>query len=151
MKKLPWHRRLMAFNWQNALFYGAVLAAGILIIQWIEYQQVARSQGGELRIALLAALFLGIGLWAGAQLFRSPASPDAADGNPKAQAALGISERELEVLALLAEGLSNKDIARRLNVSPNTVKTHVSRLLEKLEANRRTQAISKARALGLVR
>lgn len=139
-----------ALSWRTICFYASVLAVGILIIQWIEYQHFARSQPGELRITLLAALFLGVGIWAGAQLFRSPAA-NKPDGNPEAQAVLGISARELEVLDLLAAGLSNKEIARQLNVSPNTIKTHVARLLEKLEADRRTQAISKARALGLVR
>ena len=69
---------------------------------------------------------------------------------PQAQAALKISERELEVLRELAAGLSNKEIAQRLSVSPNTVKTHVARLYEKLGARRRTDAILKARELGLL-
>ncbi|WP_084421235.1 helix-turn-helix transcriptional regulator [Henriciella litoralis] len=137
-------------SWRTILFYAGVLAVGILIIQWIEYQNFARSRPGELSIALLAALFLAVGVWAGALLFRRPSAADRSDGNPEAQAALGISAREMDVLELLATGLSNKEIARKLNVSPNTVKTHVARLLEKLEADRRTQAISKARALGLV-
>lgn len=142
----------LSVSWPAILLYGGLLAAGVFILQWIEYQQYARTHSEEIRIALLAALFLGVGVWIGAQLFRSPASTDLpADGNPKAQAALGISEREKDVLLLLAEGFSNKEIARKLGVSPNTVKTHVARLFEKLEAGRRTQAVQKARDLGLVR
>ena len=72
------------------------------------------------------------------------------DGNPRAQAALGISPREMAVLAELAAGHSNKEIAARLHVSPNTVKTHVARLFEKLGARRRTDALRRARELGLV-
>jgi ATP/maltotriose-dependent transcriptional regulator MalT len=64
---------------------------------------------------------------------------------------LGISARELEVLELLAAGRSNKEIARRLDVSPNTVKTHLANLYEKLEAERRTEAIRRARDLGMIR
>ena len=72
------------------------------------------------------------------------------DGNPQAQAALGLSTREMEVLALIAGGLSNKEIARQLDLSPHTVKTHVARLLAKLDASRRTDALRRARELGLL-
>ena len=64
---------------------------------------------------------------------------------------LGVSDREFEVLTLLAAGRSNKEIANQLDVSPNTVKTHVAKLFEKLEAKRRTEAISRARELGMIR
>ncbi|RIJ18259.1 winged helix-turn-helix transcriptional regulator [Henriciella mobilis] len=152
MKRRRSARRGLPVSWPAILLYGGLLAAGVLILQWIEYQQYARTHSDEIRIALLAALFLGVGVWVGAQLFRNPGPPDPpADGNPKAQAALGISDRERDVLVLLAQGLSNKEIARELGVSPNTVKTHVARLYEKLEAGRRTQAVQKARDLGLVR
>ncbi|MEQ8557572.1 MAG: LuxR C-terminal-related transcriptional regulator [Henriciella sp.] len=152
MKRRPHLRRFTSASWPVILVYGAALAAGILVLQWIEYQHFARTHPGEVRIALLAALFLGVGIWVGAQIFRGRAEGETpADGNPKAQAALGISPREKDVLDLLAAGFSNKEIARELGVSPNTVKTHVARLLEKLEADRRTQAILKARELGLVR
>ena len=76
--------------------------------------------------------------------------PPRFDGNPKAQATLGISARELTVLHALAAGRSNKEIARDLDLSPNTVKTHVARLFEKLDVKRRTDAINKARELGIV-
>jgi len=83
------------------------------------------------------------------RVFATPA-PTAFDGNPKARAELGLSERELEVLHELAAGHSNKEIAAQLHVSPNTVKTHVARLFEKLGARRRTEAIRRARELGIV-
>ncbi|RIJ31430.1 response regulator transcription factor [Henriciella algicola] len=129
--------------------YGLLLAGGVLVLQWIEYAQFARFQPGGLLVSLLAALFLILGVWVGAQLFRKTA-PSASAGNPQARATLGISDREFEVLELLAAGQSNKEIARTLGVSPNTVKTHVSRLLEKLDARRRTEAIQKARELHIV-
>ena len=68
----------------------------------------------------------------------------------QALAALGISPREYEVLAMLADGAPNKIIARRLTISPNTVKTHLAHLFEKLEARSCTQAISQARRLDLL-
>ena len=83
------------------------------------------------------------------RVFAAPA-PNTFDGNPRARAALGLSERELEVLHELAAGRSNKEIAAQLHVSPNTVKTHVARLFEKLGAKRRTEAIRRARELGIV-
>ncbi len=80
----------------------------------------------------------------------NPRKPATFDGNPKALAALGISPRELAVLQALAGGRSNKEIAIALDVSPNTVKTHVANLFEKLEARRRTDAINRARELGIL-
>ncbi len=80
----------------------------------------------------------------------APPRPAAFDGNPKAVSALGISPRELVVLQELAAGRSNKEIARRLEVSPNTVKTHLARLYEKLGAQRRTDAVNRARELGIL-
>ncbi len=86
----------------------------------------------------------------GARLFRT--QPRAAEFQPNAQAlaALGITRREYEVLGLLADGRSNKEIADRLNLSLNTVKTHIARLYDKLEAARRTEAILRARDLHLI-
>jgi ATP/maltotriose-dependent transcriptional regulator MalT len=80
----------------------------------------------------------------------APSAPPPFDGNPKAQETLGISPRELRILQEIAAGRSNKEIAARLNVSPNTVKTHIANLFEKLQARRRTDAINKARELGIV-
>lgn len=133
------------------LGYGALLAAGAVILQWLDYRHVTRAHSWEIQFALIAALFLGLGIWVGVRLVggRPPAADT--DGNPAARATLGISDREHEVLGLIAEGLSNKEIAQQLGVSPNTVKTHVARLLEKLGARRRTEAILKARELGIVR
>jgi ATP/maltotriose-dependent transcriptional regulator MalT len=84
------------------------------------------------------------------RLFQNRPADAPFDGNPKAQAALGISPRELAVLQELAAGRSNKEIAIRLAVSPNTVKTHTARLFGKLGAKRRTDAINRARELGLL-
>ncbi|MGH8030183.1 MAG: response regulator transcription factor [Arenimonas sp.] len=135
--------------WKRAIGYGALLAAGTLALQWLDYQRMARMHPGDIYLFLVALGFLVLGIFVGVRVFRSPAPPPF-DGNPKALAALGLSERELEVLHELAAGHSNKEIAARLQVSPNTIKTHVARLFEKLEAKRRTDAIRRARELGIV-
>lgn len=138
--------------WKRALLYGLALAAGTAALQFLDYQRLARAQSETVYIGLVALAFLALGVWAGVKLlgYRAPPAPPF-DGNPQAQATLGISPREREVLEQLAAGLSNKEIAERLHVSPHTVKTHVAKLYEKLGARRRTEAILKARELGLLR
>lgn len=144
-----------AGRWQGAvlpaILYGTLLAIGALALSWLDYARLARSFPGEIQILLIAVGFMGFGIWVGARLFaRRPAASEAFDGNPAARRVLRLSEREMEVLQLIADGLSNKEIAARLHVSPHTVKTHVARLLEKLEVSRRTAALARARALGLL-
>lgn len=135
--------------WKQLVGYGALLAAGTLALQWLDYQRLARLHSDDLVLFLVAAAFLGLGVWLGVRVF-APPPPAPFDGNPAAQASLGLSDRELEVLHELAAGHSNKEIAARLHVSPNTVKTHVARVFEKLGARRRTDAIRRARELGIV-
>lgn len=133
---------------RTVLLYGLALAAAAAALQWLDYQVWARAHPGAIYLSLGATAFLGLGVWVGARLFR-PAAPQPGP-NLAAKAALGITEREFEVLGLLAAGRSNKEIARLLEVSANTVKTHIARLYEKLEASRRTQAVQRARELGLI-
>jgi DNA-binding NarL/FixJ family response regulator len=136
---------------RQASAYGLLLASSAFALQWFEYRQFVHDYSRELYVVLVAAAFLALGIYVGARAFRSrPIAPDF-QGNPQAQAALGISARELAVLEALAAGHSNKEIARRLELSPNTVKTHVAQLFQKLGARRRTQAIHRARELNIVR
>lgn len=135
---------------RTVLTYGLALAGGALALQWLDYQIWARAHTTELYIGLIATAFMGLGIWVGAKLFRSRTQAASFVPNARAQASLGISEREYEVLRLLASGRSNKEMAAQLCLSPNTIKTHVARLFEKLEAARRTQAILRARELGLI-
>ena len=135
--------------WKRVVGYGALLAVGTLILQWLDYQRLARMHSGDLYLFLIAAAFLVLGIVLGVRIFAAP-KPVAFDGNPEAQEALGLSERELEVLHELAAGRSNKEIAAHLHVSPNTIKTHVARLFQKLGSRRRTEAIRRARELGIV-
>ena len=135
-------------GWRRALCYGVALATGVVLLQWLQFQRIARTRADDLALGLIAAGFLAVGVFAGARLFgrQAPRPP----GNPAAIAALRISGRELEVLRALAAGQANKEIARSLGVSPNTVKSHVARLYQKLEAQRRTDAVARARALGIL-
>lgn len=135
---------------KTMLVYGFALAAGAVALQWLEYQVWARTHAGTVYLALVAAAFLGLGIWVGRRLFSSEPRAGEFTPNERAQASLGITDRERQVLQLLAEGRSNKEIAARLELSPNTVKTHVARLFEKLRVARRTEAILLARELGLV-
>ncbi|RZA17051.1 MAG: response regulator transcription factor [Lysobacteraceae bacterium] len=139
-----------AIPWTQLALYAALLAAGTLALQWLDYLRLVRSAPAALLDGALATGFLVLGAWLGTRLLGRRRSRPVEDGNPAALTALGISPRELEVLREIAAGHSNKEIALRLHVSPNTVKTHVARLLEKLEARRRTDALRKARELGLV-
>lgn len=130
--------------------YGLFLAGGTLLLQWLDYQRLVRGHLGDVAIFLIAGGFLALGVWVGTRLLPRSA-PRPFEGNPEAVAALGISARELEVLAEIVAGRSNQEIADRLGVSLNTVKTHVARLLEKLGAKRRGDAVARARELGIVR
>lgn len=134
--------------WKAVAGYGALLAAGSFALQWLDHQRVLRSNVGEIAILLIAGFFLVLGIVVGIR-FHAPRAP-LPDGNPQAVAALGISNRELVVLRELAQGASNREIAERLGVSLNTIKTHISRLFEKLGASRRTDAIARARELGII-
>lgn len=135
--------------WRTVLLYALALAAGAFVLQWLQYKFLVRAYSGEIYIALIAAGFAGLGVWAGLRLARRPASATF-EKNTAALASLGITLREQEVLGLLAAGKSNKEIALALGVSPNTVKTQVASLYQKLEVQRRTQAIQKARELALI-
>jgi DNA-binding NarL/FixJ family response regulator len=136
--------------WRTILVYGALLAAGTFGLRWLEFQFLVRSHAVETYAALIAVSFLALGVWVGKRLFRAaPLQPFTP--NLQARESLGISEREFEVLTLLADGQSNKQIAQRLEVSPNTIKTHVAKLFAKLEVARRTEAIARARELGMIR
>jgi len=134
--------------WKRVAIYGAALAAGTLLLEWLDYQRLARAYSTDIFIGLIAAGFLALGVFAGTRLAAPRPAPF--DGNPKAVETLGISARELDVLKEIAAGHSTKEIALRLRVSPHTVKTHTARLFGKLEARRRTDAINRARELGIL-
>ena len=142
------------------LIYGACGGLLILALQLIEYRFLVLEHSLEVYGALVAVLFAGVGIWLGQKLIRKehvvvvkevpvPATGPFALNQGKVSD-LSITPRELEILGLIAQGLSNREIAERLFVSENTVKTHSSRLFEKLSAKRRTQAVQIGKELGLI-
>lgn len=137
--------------WRTTLLYGAVLAVLVFILKFIEYRFLVRDLSIEFYIGVVALMFTVVGVWTGVRLTRRkslPATPFELDEEHLRQ--LGISKREHEVLSLMSQGLSNQEIADKLFVSLNTVKTHSSNLFLKLEVKRRTQAVQKAQSLRLI-
>lgn len=134
--------------WKVIIPYGMALAAGAFLLEWLDYKHAVHAWTTEVYIGIVAVLFVALGIWVGNRLTARPRQPFAR--NFAAIKSLGISTRECEVLELLASGAANKVIARRLAISPNTVKTHVARLFEKLEVANRTEAIHKARSLDIL-
>lgn len=118
----------------------------------IEYRFLVRDLTLEFYIGIVAIFFTALGIWVGLKFTRKKVvmiNPDF-HFNDKEQTKRNISKRELEVLELMAQGLANQEIADKLFVSLNTVKTHSSNLFSKLEVRRRTQAIQKAKELNLI-
>lgn len=127
----------------------------LLMLQYAQYRLMIIEHSTELYVGLIALFFTAVGIWAGAKLTASSRykqTPDA--GQPTQMIAspeqLNITPRELEVLHYIALGLSNQEIADKMFVSLNTVKTHASSVFAKLKARRRTQAIQHAKAMGLL-
>ncbi len=135
---------------RTIILYALALAAGAWLLQWLEYRYLARAFSTELYIGLLAVGFTALGIWAGRKLTPAVAAGDGFVRNDAAIRQIGLSPRECQILELLATGQSYKEMARTLAISPNTVKTHIARVYEKLEVERRVQAIEKARWLALI-
>ena len=135
--------------WKPIALYALALAGGAFVLQWIQYQYIVRVFAPELYIGLIALAFTGLGIWAGNRLTPRTVAP-AFERNDAAIRSLGLTERELTMLERLAAGDANKEIARALDISPNTVKTHIANLFQKMEVQRRTQAIQKARELRVI-
>lgn len=143
---------------RHILLYGILAGALVALLRGIEYRWLVIDHSLEIYGGLVATVFAAAGIWLGLKLTRKeivvrevlvPAPIDfVRDDNQVA--ALGLTPRELEILELMAAGLSNKEIAERAFVSENTVKTHAGRVLEKLGAARRTQAIQRAKELRLI-
>ena len=152
---------------RHVVIFGLVGGLLIAVLQYSEYRFVVIEHSVELYSALVAILFATFGIWLGLRLSRrrgptredigrevlvpagantlEPFSPNTAN-----QQTFGITARELEILTLVARGLSNREIATQLFVSENTVKTHCAHAFEKLGAARRTQAVQRCKELGLL-
>ena len=142
------------------MLYGLVGGVLIAFLKFIEYKHFVREYTSEMYGALVALIFTAIGIYLGLKWTRSkeivivkevpvPANgPFVLDAEKLKE--LGITQREHEILGLIAQGLSNREIGEKLFVSENTVKTHSSRLFEKMSVSRRVQAVQKAKDLGLI-
>ena len=145
---------------RHVLLYGILAGALIAILKLIEYRWLVIEHSVEIYGGLVAAVFAAVGIWLGTRLTRTKEkivlrevmveAPSTFVRDESKLASLGITPRELEILELIAAGLSNKEIAGRVFVSENTVKTHSSRVFEKLGARRRTQAVQKSKELRLI-
>lgn len=117
----------------------------MIVLEVTHYKAIVKDIRIELFGTLVALLFMAIGIWLGITWYRKKNSFDKYDARK-----LGLSQREVEVLQLLSQGYSNQEIADKLFVSLNTIKTHIQKIYQKLNAKRRTQAIQKARELALI-
>lgn len=142
------------------LLYGIALAVLLFLLQWFKLRFIIIDHYFEIYVGGIAITFTTLGIWLALKLAKPKVQtlivekeivPNGAFAfNETAAAHLGLSGREVEVVGLMAEGLSNQEIASRLFVSLNTIKTHSSRLFEKMEVKRRTQAVDKAKKLGII-
>lgn len=137
---------------RTVILYGLALAGLVFVLKYLEYRLFVRDLAIEFYVGLVALFFTGLGIWAGLKLTRKQVvmvGPEFILNESELQR-LGISKREHEVLELMAQGLSNQEIGDKLFVSLNTIKTHSSNLFLKLEVNRRTQAVQRAKELRLI-
>jgi len=145
---------------RHVLIYGLVGGILIALLKWSEYRFLVLEHSMEVYGGLIAATFAVLGIWLGVKLTAKQREivikevPVAA-GQPfvpdeRKREDLSITPRELEILQLIAKGMSNREIAEKLFVSENTVKTHSSRIFDKLGARRRTQAVQLGKEFGLL-
>lgn len=151
---------------RHALIYGLIGGILIIVLKWTEYRFLVIEHSFEIYGGLIAATFAVLGIWLGLRLTGArqkvvvkevpipasePVRPSVAFvPDERKREDLGITRRELEILELVAQGMSNREIATKLYVSENTVKTHCGRAFDKLGARRRTQAVLLGKQLGLL-
>ena len=145
---------------RHVLMYGLIGGILIALLQWTEYQFLVVEHSIEIYGGLIAATFAVLGIWLGLKLTAKRQTivvreiPVPAEGpfipDERKREDLHITRRELEILELIAQGLSNREIAEKLFVSESTVKTHSSRVFDKLGARRRTQAVQLGKEFGLL-
>lgn len=149
---------------KHILLYGVIGGILIAALRWSEYRFLVIEHSIEIYGGLVAATFSGVGIWVGLKLTRNrekiivkevpvalpppPARPFSPNDAKREE--LAITPREMEILGLIAQGMSNREIAEKLFVSENTVKTHSSRVFDKLGARRRTQAVQLGKEYGLL-
>lgn len=134
-------RKLNKIYW----VYGGLMGVLMILLEIVQYKTIVRDIQIELFGVAVGILFLFLGVWIGIAVYKRKSNPEKYDASK-----LGLSKREVEVLELLAIGLSNQEIADKLFVSLNTIKTHISSIYSKLNVKRRTQAIQKARSMAII-
>ena len=151
----------MAKN-KQIIIYGIALAVLLLLLKWLETRYILLDQQLDIYLGIVAVLFTALGIWLALKI-RKPkvetvivekkvvlaTGPDFILNDNEVRR-LNLSKRELEVLQLMAGGLSNQEIAERLFVSLNTIKTHSAQIFEKMEVKRRTQAVDMAKRLSII-
>lgn len=143
---------------KHVLLYGLLGGVLIVVLRLVEYRYLVLEHSLEIYGGIVAALFSALGIWLGLKLTKTKETVVVREvpvvgpfvRNEARLGELGITPREFEILEALAQGHSNREIAERLFVSENTVKTHAARLFEKLQARRRTQAVQRAKEAGLI-
>jgi len=140
---------------KTLILYGILLAILIALLRYLEYSYLVRNMSLDIYISIIAILFTALGIWLAIRFLKSKNPTDIfyfdlhSQNSPVAED-YKISSREIEVLQLLAQGYSNQEIADRLYVSLNKVKSHTFSLYTKLNVKRRTAAIRKARELNIL-
>ncbi|WP_204344725.1 response regulator transcription factor [Psychroserpens algicola] len=129
--------------------FGLLILALLLLFQFSKYALISSHLKIEIIIAIIALVFFCVGIFINKKSLHKP-TPVSEDINHQKIKDLDISKREYEVLLGISEGLSNKEIGEKLFVSESTVKTHVSNLLSKLNAKRRTQALQIAKDSNII-
>ena len=151
----------MAKN-KQIIIYGIALAVLLFLLKWLETRYILIDQQLDTYMGIVAVIFTGLGIWLALKL-RKPkvetvivekkvvlaTGPDFILNEDEVRR-LNLSKREMEVLQLMADGLSNQEIAERLFVSLNTIKTHSAQIFEKMEVKRRTQAVDMAKRLSII-
>jgi DNA-binding CsgD family transcriptional regulator len=144
---------------KQTILYGISMAALLFLLKWLELRLVIFNHALEIYVGAIALIFMVLGIWLAVKLSKPKTvivekeifiRPASFSLNERELDNLNISKRELEVLQLMSEGLSNTEIAERLFVSLSTVKTHSRNLFDKLDVSRRTQAIDKGKKLSLI-
>lgn len=152
--------RAFLLRYKVVFLLGLSLGLLLVLLRWMELRWLIFMHATEVYIGGVALVFMLVGGWVAVRLTnpktviveKEVILPTESLLLPDEQVILelGLSNRELEVLDLMAQGYSNQEIADRLFVSLNTIKTHTSRIFEKLEVNRRTQAVEKAKRLRVI-
>jgi NarL family two-component system response regulator LiaR len=144
---------------KQIILYGLVLAIFLFLLKWLEMRYVLIDQQLDTYIGLIAIIFTGLGIWLALKLRKPKVETvivekeiylDNFSINEDEIKRLNLSKRELEVLQLMAQGLSNQEIAEKLFVSLNTIKTHSAQIFEKMEVKRRTQAVDLGKKLSII-